>query len=78
MALNKDILGTNIYNALGDYNNKNPDEAGDIEAFRLAACKVIADEVIKHFIAAGVVTLNPAGLTAGVNPVVGTAIGTIS
>lgn len=73
MALNKDTLGTDLYNALDGFNNKTIDELGDIEANRLAFCKVIAEEIINHFKNNAIITLNPSGLTAGANPVTGTA-----
>lgn len=73
MPLNKDILGQALYDALNTFNNKNPDEFGNMETQRLAFCKVIANEVIEHFKANGVITLNPLGLTAGIEPVVGVA-----
>ena len=78
MALNKDILGLAIYTALEDYNNKPPDDIADMEAFRLAACKVIAHEVIEHFKANAVITLAPLGLVAGVTAVTGTATSTLT
>jgi hypothetical protein len=55
MALNKDILGANLYAALTDFNDKDPATLGDLETARLAFCKAMADEVIKHITTAGVV-----------------------
>lgn len=77
MAMNKDILGAALKTALDEFNNKNPTELGDIDAARLAFCKALANEVIEHIKSAALITLVPAGLTAGANPVVGTATSTI-
>ena len=73
MALDKDTLGTDLYNALDYWNNKDRDDIGDIEDARLAFCKKIAEVVIDHFKGNAEVTLNPTGLTAGGYAVVGTA-----
>jgi len=58
MALNKDILGTALYNRLDEWTNKDIDETGDIEDARLAFCKALADEVINHIKASAVVNVN--------------------
>lgn len=63
MALNKDILGQSLYDRMVGFNNKTPEQTGDIEAARLAFCKALADEVINHFKTAGVVSVNV--VTAG-------------
>lgn len=57
MALNKDVLGTALYNAETQFNDKNPQQLGDAEAARLAFWKIAADEIIKHFKTAGVVNV---------------------
>lgn len=49
MALNKDILGEALYNKSKLWNDKNPDEIGDIEDARKAFWTAIAEEVINHF-----------------------------
>ena len=55
MALNKDILGQQLYDAFNAYNNKDIIATGDIEAARLAFCKTLADVVINHFKTAAVI-----------------------
>lgn len=77
MALDKDILGTALYNAFDEFNNKTPAEVGNIETARLNFCKVMAHEIIEHIKANAIITLDPIGLTAGVNPVIGSAQSTI-
>ncbi|RYZ21646.1 MAG: hypothetical protein EOO10_22265 [Chitinophagaceae bacterium] len=55
MPLNKDTLGTALYNAEKEFNDKAPADLGDIEAARLSFWKTMADEIIKHFKTQGVV-----------------------
>lgn len=74
MALNKDTLGTAIYNALNTYNNKSIGTLGDIEAARLSFCKTLADEIIKHLKNNIEITIPGTGLTAGATAVTGAAI----
>lgn len=76
MALDKEILGTALYDAFNDFNNKNPDEEGDIETARLAFCKVMANEIIEHFKTAGVVNVTVA-TTGTATAQTGTGTGTI-
>lgn len=77
MALNKDILGTALYNTLDAFNDKDIDETGDIEAARLAFCKALANEVINHIKSSGVVnvTVTTTGTAAAHT---GTGVGAIT
>lgn len=74
MALDKDILGTNIYNAEKVYNDKNPATIGDLETARLNFWKVMADEIIKHFITYGELHVPGLGLNAGTTAVTGNSV----
>ena len=85
MALNKDVLGSALNSALAQFQDKTPDELGDINAARLEFCKVIAEQVINHFIANAVVstTVNTTVATTGTATAqtgtgTGTGTGTIS
>lgn len=72
MALNGDTLGTAIYDALNSFNNKGPDDIGDIETTRLNLCKALGAAIVTHITTNAVV---PAlGLTAPNGPVTGAAI----
>jgi len=64
MALDKDILGQALYNALVDYNNKTSDVIGDIETARLAFCKAMANEIINHFKTYSTLNIPGSGLLA--------------
>ncbi len=77
MALNKDVLGANLYNAFTAFNNKTPAQLGDIEDARLAFCKALADEVIKHITTQGVVSVTVTTTGTATNHT-GTGTGTIS
>lgn len=82
MALNKDVLGTALYNARLPFMNMNIDQViatyGTIEAYRLAIAKADADEIIKHFKANIQITIPGTGLTAGATAVTGASVtGTI-
>lgn len=72
--LNKDTLGQALYDFAKSYNDKAPDEIGDIEAARLAFWKGIADEVIKHLKNNIVLKIPGTGLVAGANAVTGLSI----
>ncbi|MBL0144939.1 MAG: hypothetical protein IPP48_03435 [Chitinophagaceae bacterium] len=80
MALNKDVLGTALYNRRNSFNNKTIDELiaehGTIEAARLAMCKADADEIINHFKNNAVVNANTFFAPEHAGPVTGT--GTIT
>lgn len=75
MALNKDVLGTALYNARLPFMDMNIDQViatyGTIEAYRLAIAKADADEIIKHFKANIQITIPGTGLTAGATAVTG-------
>lgn len=53
MPLNKDTLGTALYNCRAIFSNKTKDELettyGSIENARLEACKAEAEVIINHF-----------------------------
>jgi hypothetical protein len=71
MALDGDTLGTAIYNALNSFNNKSPDDTGDIETARLNLCKALGDAIVNYITANAVVI--PIALAAPNGPVTGTA-----
>jgi hypothetical protein len=73
MALNKDILGTDLYNRANAYNEVN---ITDIEAARLAFWKNMAEGIIEHFKTNGVLTVPGTGLIAPTSggPVTGQSI----
>jgi len=52
MALNKDTLGTALYNARSEWQNRDIDsllnEYGTLEAARLEMCKAEAEAIIEH------------------------------
>ena len=73
MPLDKEILGTNLYNRSTDFNDVDIDPA-DLEAQRLAWWKAVAEEIINHFKANGVLTVPGLGLTAGATPVTGASV----
>jgi hypothetical protein len=77
MALNKDILGTALYNRLNEFNNKDIDATGNMEAARLSFCKALADEVINHIKTAAVVNVT-VSTTGTATAHTGTGTGTIS
>jgi hypothetical protein len=72
--LDKDILGTALYNAEKQFNDKDPAALGDIEDARKAFWKVMADEIIKHFKTNGVLKVPGLGLSAPNGPVGGTSV----
>lgn len=61
MALNKDILGLDLYNRCNAYNEV---DITDIEAARLAFWKNVAEGIITHFKANGILTIPGTGLVA--------------
>jgi hypothetical protein len=71
MALNKDILGTDLYNRANAYNEV---DITDIEAARLAFWKNVAEGIINHFKDNGVLTVPGLGLVAGSVAVTGNSI----
>jgi hypothetical protein len=68
--LDKDILGTALYNAEKQFNDKDPAALGDIEEARKAFWKVMADEIIKHFKVNGILKVPGTGLVSFPNGVV--------
>lgn len=74
MALDKDILGTALYNTAQNWNDQ---QFADINVSRQAFWKAIAEVIINHFKVNGVVVVPGTGLTAGADPVTGIANGTI-
>ena len=74
MALDNDILGTNLYNKEKQFNDKSPDELGDIETARLNFWKEMAFEIIDHFKTAGELHVPGAGLAAGSTAVTGNSV----
>ena len=84
MPLNKNLLGTELYNSRSAFNDKTIDELiriyGSLEGVRLAMAKADAETFINHFINNITVSIPGAGLIApsGGGPVTGKAItGTI-
>lgn len=77
MALNKDILGVALYDGFVSFNNKNIEQTGNLEDARLAFCKVMADEIIKHLKTAAVVNVTVVTTGTATNHT-GTGTGTIS
>ena len=76
MALDKDILGTNLYNRSKDFNDVDIDPAL-LEQKRLEWWKAVAEEIVNHFKNNGTVAVPGLGLTAGATAVTGQATGTI-
>lgn len=71
MPLNKDVLGAALYEKAEEFNNKTPEEIGDIEEARLQFWKDVAGAIIDHIKTAG--QIPGTGLTAGSVAVTGTA-----
>jgi len=75
MALNADILGTDLYNAREAFNNQTMDELiavyGDLAGIRLAVAKADAAAIIAHFKSNA--TVPALGLTAPDGAVTGEA-----
>ena len=69
MALNGDTLGIAIYNALNSFNNKSPDDTGDIESARLNVCKALGAAIVTHITTNAIVP--SLGLVAPNGPVTG-------
>lgn len=81
MALSKDILGTALYNARNAFDDKTLDELiatyGSLNGVRLAMAKADAEEIINHFKANAVITVNVVTTGTATNHT-GTGTGTIS
>lgn len=71
MALNGDTLGIAIYNALSSFNNKSPDDTGDVETARQNLCKALGAAIVAHITTNAVVP--SVGLVAPNGPVTGAA-----
>ena len=71
MALDGDTLGIAIYNTLNSFNNKSPDDTGDIEAARLNLCKALGAAIVTHITTNAVVP--SLGLISPAGPVTGAA-----
>lgn len=73
MALNKDTLGTELYNVRAGFNDKTLDELidqyGNLEAARLAMAKAEAEVIINHFKNNAEGEYQTGSLVAGANPV---------
>lgn len=74
MALNKDVLGQGLFDAEQQFNDKAPDELGDINTARLSFWKVMADTIIEHFKANGELVVPGTGLVAPNGAVTGQSI----
>jgi len=72
MALDKDVLGLDLYNRAASFNDVAIDPA-DLEAQRLSWWQNIAEGIINHFKANGVLTVPGLGLTAGATAVTGSS-----
>jgi hypothetical protein len=77
MALNKDTLGQALYDAEKVFNDKNPATLGNLETARLNFWKYMADEIIKHFKANAVISVNVVTTGTATNHT-GTGTGNIS
>jgi hypothetical protein len=79
MALDKDILGVELYNASVNFNDANIDteDAGAMEEYRLNFWKAIANKIIEHITASAVVSVNVT-TTGTATAQTGTGTGTIA
>ncbi len=73
MALNKDVLGLDLYNRAAAFNDV-AIAPEDLEAQRLAWWKTVADGIISHIKTNGVLSVPGLGLTAGATAVTGTSV----
>lgn len=71
MALNKDILGLDLYNRAKVFNDV---DIADLEQARKDFWKTIAEGVIEHFKTNGVLTIPGLGLMAGATAVTGSSV----
>lgn len=85
MALDKDILGTALYNVRSNFSNQSANDLittyGSMEAARLAAAKAEADVIINHFKTNSLLTIPSLGFisAAAGQPVTGVSVtGTIA
>jgi hypothetical protein len=73
MALNKDVLGTALYNQAKQWNEKTADQLGDLENSRLEFWKAIADAIIQH-VKTATLKVPGTGLGSPSGPVTGVSI----
>ena len=71
MALNKDVLGFDLYTRANAYNEV---DITNIEVARLEFWKNVADGIIEHFKTSGELLVPGTGLAAGSTPVTGNSI----
>lgn len=73
MPMNKDVLGTALYNVRKKYSDKTideiKDEFGSLDQARLAQAKEEADEIINHIKNEADGIYQSGSLVAGANPV---------
>ena len=74
MALNKDVLGTALYNQANQWNEKTADELGDLENTRLEFWKAMADVIIQHIKTSAILKVPGTGLGSPSGPVSGVSI----
>ncbi|RTL47462.1 MAG: hypothetical protein EKK39_14250 [Sphingobacteriales bacterium] len=78
MALDKNILGTALFNVAQNYNDVGVDttNAAAMDAYRQQFWTDVADTIINHFKINGVLTVPGTGLVApsGGGPVTGTSV----
>lgn len=67
MALDKDVLGQSLYTKANTYNDIDVDttDPAAVDAYRLAFWKGVAEVIINHFKANGVLKVPGLGLVAG-------------
>lgn len=73
MALDKTVLGTDLYNRAQSFNDVDiaPE---DLEQARKDYWATIAEGIIEHFTINGVLTVPGLGLAAGATPVTGSSV----
>lgn len=64
MALNSIQLGQDLFDAEQQFNDKTPDELGDLNTARLSFWKTMADVIVNHFKANGELIVPGVGLAA--------------
>lgn len=74
MPLDKNLLGTELFNKVDFYNNKDVDELGDIQQARLNFWKDVAGVIIDHIKSNAALNVPGTGLAAPNGPVTGTSI----
>lgn len=68
MALNKDVLGTALFNRAQSFNDH---DIADINAARQDFWKAVAEEIINHIKSSAMLTVPGTGLAAPNGPVTG-------